>query len=191
MPGLARPRADPGIYARGRGWSAAPVSTLAGALVCGSGRPGVAHAMGEVEVAAVPGAVCDGLGVPGAGRSTRARPGRLNFFLLARPWVPPSKARETLPMEYLVTMTTHVPAGTPEQALPDLRAREAACASELAPQGTSCGRGVRRCSWARAGEGTGRAGHRSLRPSARPAGPAVPGRPARRAARGGSRCPAW
>jgi muconolactone D-isomerase len=38
-------------------------------------------------------------------------------------------------MEYLVTMTTHVPAGTPEQALPDVRAGEAARASELAPQG--------------------------------------------------------
>jgi muconolactone delta-isomerase len=40
-------------------------------------------------------------------------------------------------MEYLVTMTTRVPAGTPEQALPDVRAREAARASEPAPRGTS------------------------------------------------------
>ena len=29
-------------------------------------------------------------------------------------------------MEYLVTMTTHVPDGTPEQAVDDIRAREAA-----------------------------------------------------------------
>jgi hypothetical protein len=91
--------------------------------------------MGEVEVAAVPGAVCDGLGLPGAGRSTRARPGRLNFFSTERPWVPPSRTRETLPPEYLVTMTTHVPAGTPERALPDVRAREAARASETRPAG--------------------------------------------------------
>ena len=49
--------------------------------------------------------------------------------------MPPSKTRETLPLEYLVTMTTHVPAGTPEQAIQDVMAREAARASELAPQG--------------------------------------------------------
>ena len=35
-------------------------------------------------------------------------------------------------MEYLVTMTTHVPAGTPEQAVDDIRAREAAHSRELA-----------------------------------------------------------
>jgi Muconolactone delta-isomerase len=29
-------------------------------------------------------------------------------------------------MEYLVTMTTHVPDGTPDQAVDDVRAREAA-----------------------------------------------------------------
>jgi len=58
-------------------------------------------------------------------------------------------------------------------------------------RGTSCGRGVRRCCLVRAGEGTGRAGHRSLGLSARPAGPAAAGRPAWRAARGGSGCPAW
>jgi muconolactone D-isomerase len=29
-------------------------------------------------------------------------------------------------VEFLVTMTTHVPAGTPEQAVADMRAREAA-----------------------------------------------------------------
>jgi muconolactone D-isomerase len=38
-------------------------------------------------------------------------------------------------MEYLVTMTTHVPAGTPEQAVDDIRAREAAHSRELAGQG--------------------------------------------------------
>ncbi len=38
-------------------------------------------------------------------------------------------------MEYLVTMTTHVPAGTPEQAVNDIRAREAAHSRELAAQG--------------------------------------------------------
>jgi len=38
-------------------------------------------------------------------------------------------------MEYLVTMTTHVPGGTPEEAVKDIRAREAAHSRELADQG--------------------------------------------------------
>ncbi len=38
-------------------------------------------------------------------------------------------------MEYLVTMTTHVPAGTPEQAVDDIRAREAAHSRDLAAAG--------------------------------------------------------
>jgi muconolactone delta-isomerase len=38
-------------------------------------------------------------------------------------------------MEYLVTMTTHVPAGTPEEAVSDVRAREAVHTRELAAQG--------------------------------------------------------
>jgi muconolactone delta-isomerase len=38
-------------------------------------------------------------------------------------------------MQYLVTMTTHVPDGTPEQAVNDIRAREAARSRELAAQG--------------------------------------------------------
>ncbi len=38
-------------------------------------------------------------------------------------------------MEYLVTMTTHVPAGTPEEAVQDIRTREAAHSRELAAQG--------------------------------------------------------
>jgi muconolactone delta-isomerase len=38
-------------------------------------------------------------------------------------------------MEYLVTMTTHVPDGTPEQAVADIKAREAARSAELAAQG--------------------------------------------------------
>ena len=38
-------------------------------------------------------------------------------------------------MEYLVTMTTHVPGGTPDEAVADVRAREAAHSSELAAQG--------------------------------------------------------
>jgi len=38
-------------------------------------------------------------------------------------------------MEYLVTMTTHVPQGTLEQAVDDVRAREAARSCELASQG--------------------------------------------------------
>ncbi len=38
-------------------------------------------------------------------------------------------------MEYLVTMTTHVPAGTPPESVDDVRAREAAHSRELAEQG--------------------------------------------------------
>jgi muconolactone delta-isomerase len=38
-------------------------------------------------------------------------------------------------MQYLVTMTTHVPDGTPDQAVADIRAREAVHTRELAAQG--------------------------------------------------------
>jgi muconolactone delta-isomerase len=38
-------------------------------------------------------------------------------------------------MDYLVTMTTHLPAGTPEEAVDDVRAREAARSRDLAAQG--------------------------------------------------------
>jgi muconolactone delta-isomerase len=38
-------------------------------------------------------------------------------------------------MEYLVTMTTHVPDGTPAEAVDDVRARAAARSRELAAQG--------------------------------------------------------
>jgi muconolactone delta-isomerase len=38
-------------------------------------------------------------------------------------------------MEYLVTMTTHVPDGTPPETVDDVRAREAAHSRELAAQG--------------------------------------------------------
>jgi muconolactone D-isomerase len=38
-------------------------------------------------------------------------------------------------MEYLVDMTTHVPDGTPEDEVTDVRAREAAHTRELAAQG--------------------------------------------------------
>lgn len=38
-------------------------------------------------------------------------------------------------MEYLVTMTTHVPDGTPPESVDDVRAREAAHSGELAEQG--------------------------------------------------------
>ena len=38
-------------------------------------------------------------------------------------------------MEYLVTMTTHVPDGTSDAAVQDIRTREAARSRELAAQG--------------------------------------------------------
>jgi muconolactone D-isomerase len=54
--------------------------------------------------------------------------------------IPPQPARSTetreaLIMEYLVTMTTRVPDGTPDQAVADVRAREAQSARALAGQG--------------------------------------------------------
>ena len=38
-------------------------------------------------------------------------------------------------MEYLVNMTTHVPDGTPDEAVQDIRGREAARSRDLAAQG--------------------------------------------------------
>jgi muconolactone D-isomerase len=38
-------------------------------------------------------------------------------------------------VEYLVTMTTHVPEGTTDEAVQDVRVREAARSAELAAQG--------------------------------------------------------
>ena len=43
---------------------------------------------------------------------------------------------EAAPMDYLVTMTTHVPDGTSDAAVEDVRAREAAHSRELASRGT-------------------------------------------------------
>src|SRR4249919_3406698 len=45
------------------------------------------------------------------------------------------QSRRCLTMEYLVSMTTHVPDGTPEEAVQDIRAREATHSRELAAQG--------------------------------------------------------
>lgn len=43
--------------------------------------------------------------------------------------------RKEMIMEYLVTMTTHVPDGTSEQAVEDIRTREATRSRALAAQG--------------------------------------------------------
>jgi muconolactone delta-isomerase len=45
------------------------------------------------------------------------------------------RAKETVTMEYLVTMTTQVPEGASEAAVQDMRTREAARSRELAAQG--------------------------------------------------------
>jgi hypothetical protein len=50
----------------------------------------------------------------------------LKFFFTERTVVPLPKHQKEPAMEYLVTMTTHAPDGTPEQAVDDIRAREAA-----------------------------------------------------------------
>jgi len=47
----------------------------------------------------------------------------------------PTADREPLTIEYLVTMTTHVPDGTSASAVQDVRAREAGRAGELATEG--------------------------------------------------------
>jgi muconolactone delta-isomerase len=47
----------------------------------------------------------------------------------------PMLISEALTMEYLVNMTTHVPEGTPAEAVEDIRTREAAHSRELAAQG--------------------------------------------------------
>ena len=47
----------------------------------------------------------------------------------------PLPTPEALTMEYLVTMTTHVPDGTADEAVDDIRTREAARSRELAAQG--------------------------------------------------------
>jgi muconolactone delta-isomerase len=59
----------------------------------------------------------------------------LKFFLAERAVVPLSPHQQEPTMEYLVTMTTHVPDGTPDQAVDDVRAREAAHSRELAAAG--------------------------------------------------------
>jgi muconolactone D-isomerase len=43
--------------------------------------------------------------------------------------------QEALTVEFLVTMTTHVPNGTSEDVVQDIRTREAAHSAELASQG--------------------------------------------------------
>src|SRR5262245_43775927 len=47
----------------------------------------------------------------------------------------PQQSRRCLTREYLASMTTHVPDGTPEEAVQDIRAREAAHSRELAARG--------------------------------------------------------
>jgi muconolactone delta-isomerase len=58
-------------------------------------------------------------------------------------------------MEYLATMTTHVPEGTPETAVDDICAREAAHTRELAAQRARelAGQGHLARLWALPGEG--------------------------------------
>jgi muconolactone delta-isomerase len=46
-----------------------------------------------------------------------------------------TSAKVAQPMEYLVNMTTHVPGGTPDEAVAEVREREAAHSRELAAEG--------------------------------------------------------
>lgn len=117
-------RAGPGLYARARRRPTAPVNTRAGAPVCGTGHPWIAHAMGEVEAAV------------SAGRArrtwrTRYRPQRPCpsgpiGLLFGRTALAASfqHTKETSAMGYLVrTLTPRVRAGTPKRATQDVRAR--------------------------------------------------------------------
>jgi muconolactone delta-isomerase len=71
----------------------------------------------------------------GASGNTTDRSEKSQFFLTERIVVPLPPHQKEPAMEYLVTMTTHVPAGTPDQAVDDVRAREAAHSRELAAAG--------------------------------------------------------
>ena len=72
---------------------------------------------------------------PHADRNSPVRPGKLKFSFTERAMVPVPQHQKEPAMEYLVTMTTHVPDGTPDQAVDDIRAREAAHSRELAAAG--------------------------------------------------------
>src|SRR5207344_1411260 len=72
---------------------------------------------------------------PRIDRNTPVRSEKLKFFFIERTVVPLPQRQEEPTMEYLVTMTTHVPDGTPDQAVDDVRAREAARSRELAAAG--------------------------------------------------------
>jgi muconolactone delta-isomerase len=71
----------------------------------------------------------------GASGNTTDRSEKSQFFLTERIVVPLPPHQKEPAMEYLVTMTTHVPDGTPDQAVDDVRAREAAHSRELAAAG--------------------------------------------------------
>jgi muconolactone delta-isomerase len=70
-----------------------------------------------------------------ASGNTTDRSEKSQFFLTERIVVPLPPHQKEPAMEYLVTMTTHVPDGTPDQAVDDVRAREAAHSRELAAAG--------------------------------------------------------
>jgi muconolactone delta-isomerase len=70
-----------------------------------------------------------------ASGNTTDRSEKLKFFFAERAVVSLLRHQEEPAMEYLVTMTTHVPDGTPDQAVDDVRAREAAHSRELAAAG--------------------------------------------------------
>jgi muconolactone delta-isomerase len=69
----------------------------------------------------------------GAARRARRQRYRKHFRLIRPGDRVHTERRQT--MEYLVTMTTHVPAGTPEEVVADVRAREAAHSRDLAARG--------------------------------------------------------
>src|ERR1700761_5056774 len=71
------------------------------------------------------------------GRETRSRcpAGRRGRRVRSRRHRRARPVRSAPRMEYLVTMTTHVPDGTPAEAVDDVRAREDAHTRELAAQG--------------------------------------------------------
>lgn len=65
----------------------------------------------------------------------RARPARTGLGRVPANHFPRMPIQEVPTMEYLVTMTTHVPEGTSEAAVEDIRTREATRSRELAAQG--------------------------------------------------------
>ena len=79
---------------------------------------------------------CPSVIVPGEyGRGPELRPEHRPVITTGATRPPERDAETSLTMEYLVTMTTRVPHGTPEEAVQDIRTRETAHSRDVAARG--------------------------------------------------------